>query len=252
MKPLVSIVTVCYNAEKTIGNTIESVLNQSETNFEFILIDGLSTDKTVEIIEGFEEQFRTKGIEYRYISEKDNGIYDAFNKGIRLAKGNWISFLGSDDCYLADAIEIYTKSILGLTSPVDFVHSNVVVDGKKRIDFKWTWKEFRVRMHIAHVGSFHNIAYFKKYGVFDSSYKIAGDYELMLRAGNKLRTLWINKYTVNMGSDGISNKRIIAVYKETTRAKIKNGSRAIGLIYMDYYLWIFKYFTKKVLHVFIR
>lgn len=252
MNPLLSIVTVCFNSEKSIGSTIRSVLNQLPNNFEYIIIDGLSSDNTLEIIKSFDKKFEKKGISYRYIYEKDKGIYDAFNKAIRLAKGSWISFLGADDCYLENAIEVYSKTILSLQEPIDFIHSNVLVDNNKRIDFKWTWKKFKVRMHIAHVGSFHNVEYFKKYGSFDTDYKIAGDYELLLRAGPRLQTFWINTDTVIMGSDGISNTKVIEVYKETTKAKITNASRARWLIYMDYYLWIFKYVTKRVLNGFIR
>lgn len=252
MNPLLSIVTVCFNSEKTIGNTIRSVLNQSAKDFEYILIDGLSSDNTIEIIKSFDKEFQNRGIGYSYISERDTGIYDAFNKAIRMANGRWISFLGSDDCYLDNAIEIYSKAILNLEQPIDFIHSNVVINDKRRINVNWSWKKFKVRMHIAHVGSFHNMRYFAQYGLFDTDYKIVGDYELLLRAGNGLKTFWINTDTVTMGSEGISNKRIIEVYKETTRAKIKNNSRERWLIFMDYYLWVFKYFTKRVLNVFIR
>ena len=90
--PFFSIITVSYNSEKTIKETIVSVLNQTETNFEYILIDGKSTDKTVEIIKSFENKFKEKEIAYQWISEKDTGIYNAFNKGIKLSKGTWISF----------------------------------------------------------------------------------------------------------------------------------------------------------------
>ena len=252
MNPILSIVTVCYNSEKTIGNTIRSVLNQSASNFEYILIDGLSTDRTLSIIKSFDKEFQNREIGYTYISEKDTGIYDAFNKAIGLANGNWVSFLGSDDCYLDNAIEIYSNAIFNLNQPMDFVHSNVVVNDKRRINENWSWDKFKVRMHIAHVGSFHNMNYFAKHGLFDTDYKIAGDYELLLRAGDQLKALWLDVNTVIMGADGLSNNRIIEVYKETTQAKIKNNSRAKWLICMDYYLWIFKYFIKRVLNVFIR
>ena len=104
--PLVSIITVCFNSEKTIQKTIQSLLNQSVTGFEYILVDGKSKDSTIEIIKSFENKFKEKGISYKWISEKDTGIYNAFNKGINLSKGKWISFLGSDDIYLKTAIEM--------------------------------------------------------------------------------------------------------------------------------------------------
>lgn len=109
--PAVSIITVCFNSEKSIKETISSVLNQTKSNFEYIIIDGKSTDKTIEIIQSFENQFKLKGISYQWISEKDTGIYNAFNKGIKLAQGNWISFLGSDDLYMKNALNVYLRHI---------------------------------------------------------------------------------------------------------------------------------------------
>lgn len=97
VQPLVSIITVCFNSEKTIRQTIESVLNQTYTNIEYVLVDGKSTDSTVAIIEEYAPLFAERGIQYRWISEPDDGIYDAMNKGIKIAIGQYINFQGSDD-----------------------------------------------------------------------------------------------------------------------------------------------------------
>ena len=105
MNPLISIITVCFNSSKTIRQTIESVLNQTYTNIEYILVDGKSTDNTVAIIEEYAPQFTAKGIVYRWVSEPDAGIYDAMNKGIKLATGEWIGIINSDDWYELDACE---------------------------------------------------------------------------------------------------------------------------------------------------
>ena len=93
----VSVITVCFNAEKTIRDTIESVLSQSFTDFEYIIVDGKSKDNTNGIIAGFDDAFSAKGIEYKHVSEPDNGIYDAMNKGAGLASGEWIIFMNADD-----------------------------------------------------------------------------------------------------------------------------------------------------------
>jgi len=103
--PLFSIITVSYNSEKTIAETIESLLNQTISDFEYLIIDGLSTDKTVEIANGYKEQFENKGILYKIISEKDNGIYDAMNKGIVSAAGEIIGIINSDDYYDINTLE---------------------------------------------------------------------------------------------------------------------------------------------------
>ena len=92
----ISIITATYNSEKTLKNTLESVLKQTYTNYEHIIIDGDSKDNTMEIVKQYEEKYQGK---LRYISEKDSGIYDAMNKGIKMATGDIIGILNSDDIY---------------------------------------------------------------------------------------------------------------------------------------------------------
>ena len=105
-----SIITVCYNSENTIKRTMDSVLSQSKMPLEYIIIDGLSTDRTVEIADSYIGKFEEKGCELRVFSEKDNGIYDAMNKGIEKAKGDIIGIINSDDYYEPDAVEVMTKT----------------------------------------------------------------------------------------------------------------------------------------------
>jgi glycosyltransferase involved in cell wall biosynthesis len=252
MKPLFSIITASYNSEKTIERTIESILKQSFSNFEYIIIDGKSTDSTVEIIKSFESRFQEKGISYKWISEKDSGIYEAFNRGVKLASGEWISFLGSDDYYVDNALELYSKEIEKLSELVDLVHSNVEIKGSKIINGKWSWNIFRRKMNIAHVGAFHHQNYFKKYGSFNTTYKIAGDYELLLRSKDKLKTHWFNEVTSIMSDGGISNLQIAEVYKETTRAKIETKSLCKLQAKADYYWWLIKYKIKRILNALTR
>ncbi len=249
---LLSIVTVSFNSENTIKETIESVLNQKKSNFEYIIIDGNSTDNTLEIIKKYERRFKEKKISYKWVSEKDTGIYDAFNKGVKLAKGEWISFLGSDDVYQKDALENYQTTINNLQEKVDFIHSEVKVGKKKIIKGKWSWRVFRRSMNIAHVGGFHHKNYFKKYGVFDTSYKIAGDYELLLRARHQLKTVKFDKITVVMGDQGISNNAVKKVYIETTRAKIKTAKVSKTIAKLDFYKWVLKYQIKKTIDALTR
>ena len=105
----ITLTTVTFNGAKTISKTIESVLNQTFTDFEYLIIDGLSKDNTVKIAESYRQQFESKGIVYRIISEKDNGMYDALNKGIALAKGEIIGNINSDDWLEPDALEYISK-----------------------------------------------------------------------------------------------------------------------------------------------
>ena len=152
-----------------------------------------------------------------------------------------VSFLGSDDYYYPDAIENYYNEIIQIKAELDFIHSNVKVEQRKVISEKWQWKKFRRKMNIAHVGAFHNTNYFKKYGLFNTNYRIAGDYELLLRAKNKLKTHWFNKVTAFMSDGGISNNQVKNVLKETTLVKIQNKSTSKFIAELDYYIWIIKF-----------
>lgn len=106
---LVSILSVAFNSEATISRTIKSVLNQTYQNIEYIIIDGASTDRTVEIAQSFCDQFENKNIPYTIISEPDNGMYDALNKGAKLAHGELIGQINTDDWYEPDAVETMVK-----------------------------------------------------------------------------------------------------------------------------------------------
>ena len=102
--PVFSIITVCLNAEQCIRETIQSVLNQTSTNFEYIIKDGLSSDKTVNIAQSFTDAFAQRGISYRIISRKDSGIYDAMNQAVQETKGEWINFMNAGDRFATPTI----------------------------------------------------------------------------------------------------------------------------------------------------
>lgn len=102
---LVSIVTVCYNSEATIRDTLESVLHQTYGNIEYIIVDGQSKDHTLDIVEEYRPKFEQRGIPVQVSSEKDNGVYDAMNKGIAKAKGTLVGMINSDDWYEENAVE---------------------------------------------------------------------------------------------------------------------------------------------------
>lgn len=106
---LVSIITVSYNSEKTIGRTIESVLNQTYDNIEYIIVDGNSKDDTVAIAESYRKQFDNKGITFTIISEPDKGMYDGLNKGAKLSRGELVGQINSDDWYEKNAVEIMSE-----------------------------------------------------------------------------------------------------------------------------------------------
>lgn len=233
--PLISIITVVYNGEKYLEETILSIINQTYNNIEYIIIDGGSTDSTLDIIQKYQDK-----ISY-WISEKDKGIYDAWNKGISFTHGEWIMFLGADDFLTPNALEKYIHLISTLPIGVKFISGKIdLIDENKNhiatIGKPWKWKTFKRYMNVAHVGSLHHKSLFKEYGIFDTSYKIAGDYEFLLRAKKKLITTFLDDTIAQMTNGGVSNQQIVLAYEETKRAKMMHGVRARLLCDIDI-LW---------------
>ena len=111
-----SVIVATYNSAKTLKRTLRSLIQQTNKKFELIIVDGNSSDETLEIIKSFEDTFLQNEIPFVYISEPDTGIYNAWNKGVKLSKGKWISFLGSDDEYIETAIENYYNQLIKLNN----------------------------------------------------------------------------------------------------------------------------------------
>ncbi|QNK76815.1 glycosyltransferase [Winogradskyella sp. PAMC22761] len=240
-----TIITATYNSELTIAKTIDSILNQTVRGFEYIIVDGNSSDNTVQIIQENEHKFETANISFKWISESDNGIYEAWNKGLKLSSGKWVSFLGSDDWYVENAIERYSETIINNAFPVDIIYSNVnLVNNEtiiKNINGTWKWKVFKKYMNIAHVGAFHNRIFFDTYGLFDESYRIAGDYELLLRAKKELKTLKIDFISAFMNDGGISNNNVNQAFNETMKAKRETANIPYIICLSDFIIAWLKY-----------
>lgn len=208
----ISLITVCFNSEKTIANTIESVLNQDYKKLEYIIIDGLSNDNTVKIIESYKEKFQEKGYIYKWVSEKDNGIYDAMNKGIRIANGDIIGILNSDDQFAYNYV-LTDVSIILKDEGYDCCYGNLLYlkNGKpyrywkagKPRTFKYGWMP-------PHPTLFVKKEIYNKYGIFRLDCGVNADYELMLRFMElyRIKSLWMNKIMVYMNAGGKSNNGI--------------------------------------------
>lgn len=143
----VSVVTVCKNSEATIKDTFDSILNQKYRPLQYIVVDGASSDQTVSIIEEYEPEFSASHIEFLYLSEKDHGIYDAMNKGIRLADGEIVGIINSDDWYEPDAIEkvvkCYRKDKFDLFyADLRIINPNGSTFIKKSKDSKWVTSRY--------------------------------------------------------------------------------------------------------------
>ena len=230
----VSINTVAYNAENTILNSLNSVLSQTFKNIEHIVIDGGSKDYTIKICKNFKHISKI-------ISEPDNGIYDAINKGIKNSTGDVIGFLNSDDTfydknslqYIFDAFDDNTDCVFG-----DLVYTD------KNEKLKRVWKgsafkkeAFKKGWMPAHPTFYCRRSVYEKLGLYDDSFKIAGDFELMLRFLEKhnIRSKYIPRTLVNMKVGGASNsglKSKLHILKEEFRAFNQNEIKVNKLSYI--------------------
>lgn len=194
-KPKISIIIPTYEASKTLSVALESILEQSFTDYEILIIDGLSTDNTVEIAKSYNDK------RIRIISERDNGIYDAMNKGIRLAEGEWIYFLGSDDrLYDCEVLNIIYQTIKN--NGWDVIYGDVVfaISGKV-YDGEFT-KLKLLEKNICHQSIFTKKSVFNKTGLFNIEYKALADWHFNIK--------WFNNKTVKRKYIG----QIIAYYYE--------------------------------------
>ena len=245
--PLLSIITASFNSEKTIKNTIESVLNQTYTNIEYILIDGNSTDKTVEIIKSYEQKFKERGIYYKWISEPDKGIYDAFNKGLRMTNGDWIVFIGSDDYFKTNTIFIEMIPYLNQSEEqeISYVYGKIehINDNNELIEISgkpWELQKrrFTYTMNLGHSGCFHHKNLFEKHGNFNDSFKIAGDYEFLLRElkDSNNNALFVDKSLIVMREGGVSAslENRLTLVKENCKARELNG---ISVFSKELFFW---------------
>ncbi len=202
---LVSIITVCYNSEKTIAQTIESVLHQTYPNIEYIIVDGKSTDDTMKIVEKYREEFAGR---MKVISEPDQGIYDAMNKGIRMASGELIGMINSDDFYEYDAVEkmvtVYRKDMCAVLYGAV---RNLVNDREESVSI--LSHEFLDRRMIGHPACFITKSAYDTYGLYNTKYCSVADYDLMLRYRDSGGVEFVPVYELiaNFRSGGMCNSR---------------------------------------------
>ena len=205
MQSLVTVVTVCFNSERTIAKTIESVLEQECTDFEYLIIDGGSKDRTIEIIKEYESAFKGK---LRWISEKDNGWYDAMNKGIHLSKGRFINFLNSDDYFASDAIKLVCDYIRSNSVQDDEIiygdSTNIYRDSKGKKYYKLIQAPNVVNFSdnalkngmcgIRHQSMFTGRSVFKKIGDLNLKYRLHADWDFLVKCvKNGVKMYHINK-----------------------------------------------------------
>ncbi|WP_317898519.1 glycosyltransferase family 2 protein [Aurantibacillus circumpalustris] len=225
----ISIITITFNSESTIEQTIRSVIEQTYKNIEYIIVDGGSTDNTLNVIEKYKPNI------HKIVSESDNGLYDALNKGIEMATGDVIGMIHSDDFYIDNnVIQKYADCFLKNKS--DSVYSDLYYVDKTNADKiirKWKSGEYKAGSFIngwmpPHPTFFVKREIYQKLGKFNIQFKSAADYELMLRfiKKNKISISYLPEYTVKMRVGGKSNVSVLNRFKanmEDRKAWEENG-----------------------------
>ena len=252
----ISIITPCYNAAETIEDTLKSIIHQTYTDYEVIIVDGGSADSTVQLAEKYQELVKGK---ITLISEPDDGIFDAMNKGIKMASGDIISLLNADDEYASDDILKIINDSFEQNS-VDGVYGDLVYVNRKntnKVIRYWKAGVFKRRKlyfgwTAPHLSLFLKKDVYEKYGYFDKSFKIAADYDIMLRfiAVHRIRLFYISKVLVKMKIGGVSNhgiKNLIRKSREDIRALRKNHFGSCFVVFFKIIRKLKQYLRKRKL-----
>ena len=246
----ISLITVTYNSGKTLACTIESVLSQSYPNVEYIIVDGASKDNTVSIIKEYEPKFEGR---MKWMSEPDKGLYDAMNKGIRMATGDVVGILNSDDFFTTDGVLQQVADAFHADGELDAVYGDVHFVNPENLEKcvrYYSSKVFkRGLMELgfmpAHPSFYLKKERFEQFGLYKTDYKIAADFEFLLRVIYKenIRTQYLPLDMVTMRTGGAStsglesHKRIMQEHLRAFRENdISNNAFVLSLRY-PYKVW---------------
>ena len=233
-KKLISVITVCLNAEKEIGFTIDSVLKQDYTNYEYLIKDGGSDDSTIEIAEKYINRFSEKNIPFRIISEKDEGLYDAMNQSAQYAKGEWIIYINAGD-------ELFDNKVLSLLSSeisdqYDILYGDAVLteNEKYKLLKAGCLERFKYTNPICHQASLTRTDIIRK-NLFDKRYFIASDFDLFLRLyllnDKRFKKPDIVFCVYRLG--GVSNNRVFQREKEFNTSRKINGLKRVAFPHLQ-------------------
>jgi glycosyltransferase involved in cell wall biosynthesis len=235
-------VTIVYNGQQHIEQTILSVLNQNYDNVEYIIIDGGSTDDTLNIIKKYEGS-----IDY-FISESDNGISDAFNKGIRCCSGQLIGLINADDYYEENSfnkiINAYVNDEKNFPCVIYGKTNKITIDGCQQVkkDNKLSWC---ISVPFSHCSSFLTMSYYKKFGLYNTKFKIGMDVELLMRGLESANYIGLSDFIATQRDGGVSDRLRLEGYKEYR--KIAKNNFGYILSYLGYLLKVTIFYKNKVL-----
>lgn len=242
----ISIIIATYNASKTLRRCLDSIVPQLTDECELVLVDGGSKDDTNAIIDSYGDQVSV------HISEPDQGIYDAWNKGIKASSGEWIMFVGADDTLLNDALNQYLQFLKNENcSHTDFISCKIksITKSGNPIQYtgkKWSYKRCRINMDVTHVASLTHRLYFKRIGLFNINYKICGDYELLMRGGSMMNAKFLDYPIAAMPIGGMSFS--VKALKEQFLIKHRVGRIPLFFCLIIFCAQIFLFYTYQLRH----
>lgn len=228
----ISIVTVTFNSEETIARAIESVLLQTYTPYEYIVVDGASSDNTVNIIKKYAEKFKELGIKFCVVSEPDQGIYDAMNKGIKMATGDIVGMINSDDWY--EPVALQTVAETYEITPFDLFYADLrIIKQSGNFTKKSKTDRFPSTRHWNHPTTFISKSMYSRYQYENKT--IYDDWDLILRVrGSGCKPVIVNRILANFTFGGCSNEKSIrkAIERFWIRYKIykKNGYNRLYIL----------------------
>jgi len=243
----ISIIISTLNCKKTIKKCLDSCLSQDYPNKEIIVIDGKSEDGTVDILKDYKNE------NFLFLSEKDKSIYEAWNKALLISKGEWLCFLGADDYWSSDSSLKLLKNEVNKKS-INYASGKVrVIDiGTKKsflMGSEWNFNKLDNNITVAHPGSLHHKSLFKKFGLFNEDYKIAGDHEFLIRVGRNIEAVFFDREIIVMLNSGISNKKSMLAFYESAKA-LKNNKNFGFIKGLKFFIRsIVKYYAKKILWI---
>lgn len=209
----ISLITVCYNSETTIKDTFDSVLNQTYDEIEYLILDGLSQDSTVAIINEYLPIFKKRGITVKFTSEMDNGLFDAMNKGITKSTGDVVGIINSDDVihdknalkkiayrFGQDKCDAVYSDLYFMDRETLSIPNRIFIAGKRSYKFGW---------YPPHLTLYVKKTVYEKYGMFNIKYRVSADYDFMLRLmENGVKMSYINEPLIYMRVGGVSTDSI--------------------------------------------
>lgn len=232
--PLISVITVTFNAAQFIEQSLASIASQCDADFELIIIDGGSDDGTVDIIKKYQPSI------FYWHSRPDRGLTHAFNIGIEKSRGKWLIFINSDD-FLVDSNVLLSASKYLLKSPeADVIYGNVLVVNRGDDALivggpygkKFSWIRHLINNKIPHQGAFISRDYFNAVGLYDESYLIGADYELFLRKKSKLNAIFIPLLISKMRDGGLSKINQSLCNEEWHAGRVKNRVLRVYILFL--------------------